>query len=270
MALCACTLKPQKECSAVALQMRSFCSTLLLHPTLLQQPCWPTITISKHRTLVTVAWLQQVVSSTPRSAWQSWLSIPTSTQLMHDVVLPSTCARSLPLQRRKSVEPLYNQLPGTQLYIGGWPEQAAWLPPVKPAVLDVTCELPRTYMDTAYLVLPTWDTQGEDMSTTSQQRLHALHLNPNIMTVLASGPDQQQHMPTERTPAALLAAMRPCIDTMLGCGCLCTARCCTQPPTRSRYRRALTGHKSSSQQAPLCTSTVHTGMAGVRPSWQRC
>lgn len=64
------------------------------------------------------------------------------------------------MQRRKSTEPLYNQLQGTRLYIGGWPEQPSWLPPVQPAVLDVTCELPRTYMDSDYLVLPTWDTQG--------------------------------------------------------------------------------------------------------------
>jgi len=75
------------------------------------------------------------------------------------------------LQRRKSVEPLYDQLPGTRLYIGGWPEQVDWLPHVKPAILDVTCELPRTYMDTAYLVLPTWDTQGETC------RLHASQLS---------------------------------------------------------------------------------------------
>jgi hypothetical protein len=64
-------------------------------------------------------------------------------------------------QRRKSSEPLYNQLQGTRLYIGGWPEQAGWLPADKPAVLDVTCELPRTAADSPYLVLPTWDTQGE-------------------------------------------------------------------------------------------------------------
>jgi hypothetical protein len=64
------------------------------------------------------------------------------------------------LQRRKSVEPLYDQLQGTKLFIGGWPEQAAWLPPVQPAILDVTCELPRTFMESAYLMLPTWDTQG--------------------------------------------------------------------------------------------------------------
>lgn len=66
---------------------------------------------------------------------------------------------SLP-QRRKSAEPLYDQLAGTRLYIGGWPEQPGWLPPVQLAILDVTCELPRTYMDTEYLMLPTWDTQG--------------------------------------------------------------------------------------------------------------
>jgi hypothetical protein len=68
---------------------------------------------------------------------------------------------SLP-QRRKSVEPLYDQLaaPNERLYIGGWPEQPGWLPPVQPAILDVTCELPRTYTDSEYLMLPTWDTQG--------------------------------------------------------------------------------------------------------------
>lgn len=64
------------------------------------------------------------------------------------------------VQRRKSTEPLYNQLPGMQLYIGGWPEQTAWLPDGKPSVLDVTCELPRTQFSSPYLCLPTWDTQG--------------------------------------------------------------------------------------------------------------
>jgi hypothetical protein len=44
---------------------------------------------------------------------------------------------------------------------GGWPEQPSWLPDVKPAILDVTCELPRTFMGSAYIMLPTWDTQGD-------------------------------------------------------------------------------------------------------------
>jgi hypothetical protein len=47
--------------------------------------------------------------------------------------------------------------------LGGWPEQPSWLPDVKPAVLDVTCELPRTFMGSAYIMLPTWDTQGDEI-----------------------------------------------------------------------------------------------------------
>lgn len=44
-------------------------------------------------------------------------------------------------------------------YIGGWPERAAQLPAPVSAVLDVTCELPRTHHH-KYLCLPTWDTQA--------------------------------------------------------------------------------------------------------------
>jgi hypothetical protein len=57
---------------------------------------------------------------------------------------------------------LYDQVPvaGAALYIGGWPEQPQWLPAGNPAMVDVTCELPRTFFDSPYLCLPTWDTQG--------------------------------------------------------------------------------------------------------------
>jgi hypothetical protein len=48
---------------------------------------------------------------------------------------------------------------GACRYIGGWPEQADWLPAGQPSVLDVTCELPRTH-NNHYLNLPCWDTQG--------------------------------------------------------------------------------------------------------------
>lgn len=40
-------------------------------------------------------------------------------------------------------------------YVGGWPQPSHWTQ--WPAVVDVTCELPRTGPDTNYLYVPTWD-----------------------------------------------------------------------------------------------------------------
>lgn len=106
------------------------------------------------------------------------------------------------IQRRKSVEPLYDQLaaPNDRLYIGGWPEQPGWLPSVQPAILDVTCELPRTYADSEYLMLPTWDTQApntlqiqqgvdwakEQLAAGQSVYIHCAHGHGRSATVLAA------------------------------------------------------------------------------------
>eukprot|EP00798_Chlamydomonas_sp_ICE-L_P021863 gene21863-28894_t len=57
-----------------------------------------------------------------------------------------------------SSEPLWHKIT-TGWYLGGWPRSSSVLPPGKPSVLDVTCELPRTHPN-KYLCLPVWDTQG--------------------------------------------------------------------------------------------------------------
>lgn len=48
-------------------------------------------------------------------------------------------------------------------FIGAWPSEEALVPTVRPAVLDVTCELPLQVAlpADAYLTLPVWDTHGK-------------------------------------------------------------------------------------------------------------
>ncbi|GAB4820623.1 hypothetical protein N2152v2_007669 [Parachlorella kessleri] len=62
-------------------------------------------------------------------------------------------------QRKVSTEDGWNQI--TPCYfLGAWPSEEALVPTVKPAVLDVTCELPLQVIPPAYLCLPVWDTHG--------------------------------------------------------------------------------------------------------------
>ena len=44
-------------------------------------------------------------------------------------------------------------------YLGGWPRHMRDLPPGRPSVVDVTCELPRAH-NMKYAVFPVWDTRG--------------------------------------------------------------------------------------------------------------
>ncbi|CAG9460118.1 unnamed protein product [Pedinophyceae sp. YPF-701] len=76
----------------------------------------------------------------------------------------------LHLQRSKrNAEDLYNEIdaaPGW--FIGGWPSNASELPGQDVAVVDVTCELPRTHATGAYFAVPTWDTTGPDPAAAAQ------------------------------------------------------------------------------------------------------
>lgn len=66
----------------------------------------------------------------------------------------------LAVQRRVSSEPAWSQVTGSY-FVGAWPSEELLVPAVKPAVLDVTCELPLQVTPPAYLSLFTWDTHCE-------------------------------------------------------------------------------------------------------------
>ncbi|CAA7400221.1 unnamed protein product [Spirodela intermedia] len=65
------------------------------------------------------------------------------------------------LRRLKSREPVYSEII-QGLYVGGWPSSPHHLPPGDPAVIDCTCELPRSsaLSSNAYLCVATWDTRA--------------------------------------------------------------------------------------------------------------
>jgi hypothetical protein len=62
-------------------------------------------------------------------------------------------------------EPLYTEI-ADGVYVGGWPSSVERLPPGEPAVIDCTCELPRssTVTETSYLCVATWDTRAPQPS----------------------------------------------------------------------------------------------------------
>uniref|UniRef100_A0A7S3QR65 Tyrosine specific protein phosphatases domain-containing protein n=1 Tax=Dunaliella tertiolecta TaxID=3047 RepID=A0A7S3QR65_DUNTE len=81
-------------------------------------------------------------------------------------------------------EPLYNKvLPGW--FIGGWPSSPNHLPPGRPSVLDLTCELPKTHTN-RYMCIPVWDTrvpslpqidEGVDWALKEYQRNGAVYVH---------------------------------------------------------------------------------------------
>ncbi|KAJ6853737.1 uncharacterized protein M6B38_114040 [Iris pallida] len=64
-------------------------------------------------------------------------------------------------KKLKRKEAAYNEI-SEGLYVGGWPSSPDRFPPGEPAVIDCTCELPRTSVvpKDAYLCIPTWDTRS--------------------------------------------------------------------------------------------------------------
>lgn len=64
-------------------------------------------------------------------------------------------------RKLKSTEPVYNEI-SDGLYVGGWPSSPNHLPPGEPAVIDCTCELPRSSFvpKGEYLNIATWDTRS--------------------------------------------------------------------------------------------------------------
>ncbi|KAJ6798445.1 uncharacterized protein M6B38_202215 [Iris pallida] len=67
------------------------------------------------------------------------------------------------LRRLHSREPVYTEV-SEGLYVGGWPSSSDHLPPGEPAVVDCTCELPRSsaVSKNAYLCVATWDTRAPE------------------------------------------------------------------------------------------------------------
>lgn len=65
------------------------------------------------------------------------------------------------LRRSYSKEPLYTEI-YEGLYVGGWPSSFEHLPPGDVAIIDCTCELPRSFSlsKNAYFCIATWDTRA--------------------------------------------------------------------------------------------------------------
>lgn len=65
------------------------------------------------------------------------------------------------IRRLKSKEPVHNEV-APQLYVGGWPSSASDIPPGEPAVVDCTCELPKSpcVANLPYMCIPTWDSRA--------------------------------------------------------------------------------------------------------------
>lgn len=64
-------------------------------------------------------------------------------------------------KRKQTSEPVYTEV--TQgIYVGGWPFQPSDVPPGNPAIIDCTCELPRSecVKDLPYMCIPTWDSRA--------------------------------------------------------------------------------------------------------------
>ncbi|KAJ1286320.1 hypothetical protein BS78_03G343900 [Paspalum vaginatum] len=69
------------------------------------------------------------------------------------------------LRRFVKNEPLYTEITDG-VFVGGWPSSVEHLPPGDPAVIDCTCELPKssTLSNNAYLCIATWDTRAPQPS----------------------------------------------------------------------------------------------------------
>eukprot|EP00250_Pteridium_aquilinum_P006149 c16121_g1_i2 orf=286-993(+) len=64
-------------------------------------------------------------------------------------------------KRRHASEPVYTEV-SEGIFVGGWPSESSDVPPGRPAIVDCTCELPRSecVRDLPYLCIPTWDSRS--------------------------------------------------------------------------------------------------------------
>ncbi|CAN6438919.1 unnamed protein product [Victoria cruziana] len=68
-------------------------------------------------------------------------------------------------RRLKRREPLYNEIIDG-IYVGGWPSPLDSAPPGDLAIVDCTCELPKSslFSKNEYICIPTWDTRAPQPS----------------------------------------------------------------------------------------------------------
>eukprot|EP00250_Pteridium_aquilinum_P004218 c14445_g1_i1 orf=310-1017(+) len=94
-------------------------------------------------------------------------------------------------KRKKLSEPIYNEV-AKGIYVGGWPSQPSYVPPGEPAIIDCTCEFPRSeyVKNLPYMNIPTWDSSGplpEDIQAAVQWALHRRSENRPIYIHCAYG-----------------------------------------------------------------------------------
>lgn len=124
-------------------------------------------------------------------------------------------------RRRTRKEPLFNQItPGW--YLGGWPYSASALPQGKLAVVDVTCELPRTHKK-AYHCIPVWDTRAptpkqiqsgvkfalQERASGAEVFVHCAHGHGRSATVLAACLLASKIADTPESAVAFMKQARP-------------------------------------------------------------
>eukprot|EP00775_Hariotina_reticulata_P005305 gene5305-5540_t len=105
------------------------------------------------------------------------------------------------IQRRKSLEPLYNKVT-SNLYIGGWPEQDSWLPQGAPSVVDVTSPSPVQIQQGVEWV-------QRELADGRSVYVHCAHGHGRSATVLAAVLIATGQAATAEQAVALMRAARP-------------------------------------------------------------
>eukprot|EP00249_Psilotum_nudum_P017682 c26439_g1_i1 orf=608-1339(-) len=130
--------------------LRRTASTYVLLPPLHTSLVFTLVAVSSHP----VFNFTQLFCKDPDGSFPWW------SRLLFCPYLYST--RGYVLMRRiMTGEAVYSRV-SEGLYVGGWPVLQENIPPGEPAVLDCTCELPRSTCarHLPYLCIPTWDSRG--------------------------------------------------------------------------------------------------------------
>uniref|UniRef100_A0A7S2TG31 Tyrosine specific protein phosphatases domain-containing protein n=1 Tax=Lotharella oceanica TaxID=641309 RepID=A0A7S2TG31_9EUKA len=116
----------------------------------------------------------------------------------YGLFLPFHVLYRLRLHTRRAIisEPLSCGDASSQWHIGGWPHKDSALPPSVQAVVDCTCELPRTYdvgpnhQVKDYLCIPLWDSSGPtpgQMEAAAKWAALQHHQNRSVLVHCAHG-----------------------------------------------------------------------------------